>query len=189
MKKTSGQSTSLLLITLFILVFVLIFAFKVLVPTGKEYRETREKINVHTVELAQYQKLNDKTLAQLGTLQEKHRSVITAFGNSFNEERFAAQNKKFFQNLKVSKLSKLKDKQPFDLYEVNATSKINSPVVFYNFLDSLSKSDWIIGVNFPIHFQKEGELINSSFTMRVYTLNKDSNESNATVDESNTTEK
>ena len=178
--KISRQNIYLLLITLLLLIFVLLFAFSVLIPSGKEYRQMRATANKHAVELAQYQQLNDETLQSLKSLQEKHRSVITSFDNDFDKERFIAINKKFFQNLTLSKLTYVDEKNPFDLYEVNATSKIDSPVVFYNFLESLNKGDWIIGVNFPIHFQRDGELINSSFTMRVYSLNEDKNESNTT---------
>lgn len=184
--KMSRQNLYLLIITLFLLIFVLIFAFMVLIPAGKDYRQIRTITNKHSIELGQYQQLSDETFQSLKSLQEKHRSVITAFDNSFDKERFIAQNRRFFQNLQISKMSKLDEKLPFDLYEVNATSKIDSPVVFYNFLDSLNKGNWIIGVNFPIHFQRDGELINSSFTMRVYSLSADINESNMTS-EVNTT--
>jgi hypothetical protein len=64
----------------------------------------------------------------------------------------------------------------FTIYEVNTTSKINSPKVFYNFLDSINKSDWIIGVNFPINFKREADMIRSSFTMRVYTAELNSSQ-------------
>jgi hypothetical protein len=51
---------------------------------------------------------------------------------------------------------------------VNATSKITSPRSFYTFLEEVSKGEWIIRVNFPIHFERDGDKIRSSFTMRVY---------------------
>lgn len=178
--KLSRQNLYLLIITLFLLIFILLFAFSVLIPAGKDYRQARSVTNKHSIELSQYQQLSDETFQELKSLQEKHRNVITAFDNQFNQERFIAQNRRFFQNLQISKISKLDEKLPFDLYEVNATSKIDSPVVFYNFLDSLNKGNWIIGVNFPIHFKRDGELINSSFTMRVYNISDGRNESNVT---------
>lgn len=194
MKKASRQNIYLLFITLFLLVFVLAFSFFVLIPSGKEYRIVRSLTTKHAIELGQYERLNDETLNELKSLQTKNRNIIAAFDNTFDEKRFTDQNKRFFQNLKVTKILQLDSKAPFDLYEVNATSKIDSPVIFYNFLDSLNKSDWIIGVNFPIHFQRDGELINSSFTMRVYNLGDDTNvtkhiEKTTKTEENNTTKK
>jgi hypothetical protein len=185
--KMSRQSVYLLSITIFLLIFVFLFAFFVLIPSGQEYRLARNETNKHAAELSQFEQLNDDTHGQLKSLQEKHRSIINAFANTFNQAKFIAENKKYFQNLTVSKLTKVDRQTPFDLYEVNATSKIDSPVVFYNFLDSLNKSHWVIGVNFPIHFQKEGEFIVSSFTMRVYNLNDDINESKTAAKKENST--
>jgi hypothetical protein len=56
----------------------------------------------------------------------------------------------------------------FKVYEVNATTKITSPQTFYQFLEKINKSDWIIGVDFPIHFERDGDKIKSSFTMKVH---------------------
>ena len=187
--KMSRQSVYLLVITIFLLVFVLLFAFFILIPSGQEYRFSRSVTSKHENELSQYQQLNDDTLKQLQSLQTKHQNVIKAFENSFNQAKFTAKNRQYFQNLTLTKVKKVDRQSPFDLYEVNATSKINSPEVFYNFLDSLNKGDWIIGVNFPIHFQKEGEFIVASFTMRVYNINEDVNESNVTTKKEVTEEK
>ena len=174
--KMSRQSVYLLVITISLLIFVFLFAFFVLIPSGQEYRLQRSVTTKHEAELSQYQQLNDDTSKQLKALQAKHQNVIAAFDNHFDQARFTADNRKYFQNLTLSKVAKVDRQTPFDLYEVNATSKINSPEVFYNFLDSLNKGNWIIGVNFPIHFQKEGEFIIASFRMRVYNINEDVNE-------------
>lgn len=175
----SRQNIYLLVITLVLLLSVLLFAFIVLIPFGKKYREARSMTNKYSIELSQYQQLHDDTSHELKSLQEKHRVIINAFDNHFDTKRFISANKKFFQNLTLSKIEKTDRENPFDLYEVNTTSKIDSPTVFYGFLDSLNKGDWVIKVNFPIHFQRDGELINSSFTMRVYELNEDVNDSKA----------
>lgn len=181
--KMSRQTVYLLLITIFLLIFVLLFAFFVLIPSGQEYRVARSVANKHTAELSQYEQLHDDTLKELKSLQSKHKNVITAFENNFDKVKFTAENKKYFQNLTLTKIAKVDRQSPFDLYEVNATSKIDSPVVFYDFLDSLNRGSWVIGVNFPIHFQKDGEFIISSFTMRVYNLHEDEKENTPAKEE------
>ena len=65
------------------------------------------------------------------------------------------------------------DEGEFSIYDVKTSSEINSPKTFYDFLDALNKSDWIVQVNFPIHFKRDGELIKSSFTMKVYSAQKE----------------
>ncbi len=177
----SRQHIYLGIVSLFLLIFVLVFSFGVLIPEGKEYRVKRIELKKMSKELREYQNFHDETFETLKNLQSKNRRVITAFDSIFNPSRFEKQNKNYFSSLSVSELTLTGSEDGFALYEVNTTSQISSPSSFYNFLDSVNKSDWIIAVNFPIHFKRDGELIRSSFTMKVYANNK---ESNATASES-----
>ncbi len=154
---------------------MIIFSFGILIPKGKQYRESRQELRKENSELRKYQNFYDDTLTTLKDLQSKNRHIITAFDTAFNPDRFEKQHKAFFSSLRVSKIARSKDEEGFATYEVNTTSQISSPTNFYDFLDALNKSDWIIGVNFPIDFKRDGEMIKSSFTMKVYTNNKDKN--------------
>ncbi len=171
----SRHQIYILLLSLFLFLFVLAFSFGLLIPEGKEYRVKRMEMKKAEQEHDKYQNFNDKREARLKDLQNKNRNIIVAYDREFNAERFKKEHKKDFTSLSLSKLSRVKDKKEFAVYEVNTTSHISSPKNFYNFLESLNKGDWIIGVNFPIKFVRDGEMINSSFTMKVYSNNKDNN--------------
>ncbi len=164
----SRQNIYLLLLSVLLLLFVLLFSFLLLIPEGKEYREQRIALKKENRELRRYEDYHAETYERLKELQSDNRHIITAFATKFNPERFQKQQGKYFESLQLSKVVSAADKEDFSVYEVNTTSKINSPKSFYNFLESVNKSDWIIGVNFPIHFKREGELIRSSFTMKVF---------------------
>ena len=173
----SRQNIYLLALSLVLLIFVLLFSFLVLIPKGKEYREQRSELRKENLKLKRYEDFNSDTYELLKKLQSKNRHVITAFKNEFNPDRFEKKNKDYFSSLVISKKVYTKSKEDeFSVYEVNTTSHISSPKSFYNFLDSINKSDWIIKVNFPINFKREDDMIKSSFTMRVYKV-KDSNSS------------
>lgn len=163
------------LLSFILLIFVFLFSWGVLIPQGKEYRIKRIALKEELKEYRKYQNFHDETLEKLKDLQSKNRHIIEAFDNPFNPKRFEKQNKLYFSDFSISKISKAKNEEGFTLYEVNTTSKISSPTNFYDFLDAINKSDWIIGVNFPIKFKRDGELIRSSFTMKVYANNKESN--------------
>jgi len=171
----SRQHIYLLSISIFLFLFVLIFSFVVLIPQGKEYRKSRVDLKMERRELRKYQNFNDETQEELDKLQKKHRAIIIAFDTKFNSKRFQKQHKKFFSSLEIAKLVEGEKEEGFASYEVNTTSKINSPKSFYDFLDAINKSDWIIGVDFPIEFKRDDNLIKSTFTMRVYS-NSESNE-------------
>ncbi len=165
----SRQNIYLLALSTFLLIFVLLFSFLVLIPKGKEYREQRNELRKENREFNKYENFDADTFTLLKKLQSDNRHIITAFKTDFNADRFEKQNKNYFTSLVISKkvfVDKVEDE--FSVYEVNTTSHISSPKSFYDFLDSINKSDWIIKVNFPINFKRDGDMILSSFTMRVY---------------------
>lgn len=171
------QSIYLLAISIILLVFVLFFSFSVLIPKGKEYRIKRVELQKMNLELRQLENFSNETMSMLKKLQSDHRHIIAAYEASFNPDRFLQLYGGFFSSLKLSKRAKLESEDGFNVYEVNTTSQISSPKSFYDFLDAVNKSDWIIGVNFPINFKRDGEIISSTFTMKVYANKKDLNSS------------
>lgn len=175
MNDFSRQNIYLTVLCLFLLIFVFVFSFAVLIPEGKEYRTKKGELKKENIELKQLSDFSIEKEMILQKLQSDNLHVINAFDNEFSAERFEKQHKNFFNSLSVSKKSKAEDEDGFSVYEVNTTSKISSPKSFYDFLDAVNKSDWIIGVNFPINFKRDGEIISSTFTMRVYSNSKDTN--------------
>lgn len=170
------QTLIMVLLSLVLLFGVVLFSFLLLIPKGKEYRSLRleSKKELQALELAQrrYDQANDK----LKELQTRHNHIITAFDTPFNPEQFTQINKKEFQDLYLTEITEQEGNGTFKVYEVNATSKITSPESFYHFLENVNKSSWIIGVNFPIHFERDGDQIRSSFTMKVHNAPKDGKE-------------
>ncbi|MDD2828259.1 MAG: hypothetical protein PHW18_01650 [Sulfuricurvum sp.] len=160
----------LILLSFVLLVGVLVFSFFFLIPKGKEYRTLRLENKKEEKMLIASREHYDSVHEKLLKLQESHKKTIKGFKSSFDPVKFTRHYKKEFQDLYVSEINMADQNGSFKIYEVNATAKISSPQTFYNFLDKVNKSDWIIGVDFPIHFEREGDLIKSSFTMKVHHL-------------------
>jgi len=178
----SRQYIYLLAILLLLLVFVLLFSFTVLIPKGKEYREDRIEYKKASREFRRYQNFHSEVQEKLKGIQAENRHIITAFDATFNKERFEKQHRDYFSSLTLSRLSNTALEDEFISYEVNTTSEISSPKSFYDFLDAVNKSDWIIAVEFPINFKRDGEMIKSSFTMKVYAVHKESNATKRVVE-------
>ncbi|OHD93331.1 MAG: hypothetical protein A2019_03400 [Sulfurimonas sp. GWF2_37_8] len=170
--KISRQSIYLITLSTILLLFVVLFSFLVLIPEGKKYREHRVELQKENKELTKYQNFHDETLEVYKQLQADNRHVIEALKSPFNIERFEKLHKEHFQTLIIAQKEKMADEETFSVYEVKTTSHIHSPQSFYDFLDAINKSEWVIGINFPIHFVRDGDLIKSSFTMRVYAAEK-----------------
>lgn len=162
------QTLFVVILSLFLLIGVIAFSFLLLIPKGKEYRSLRleSKKEFQRLELAQNR--FDNTNNRLKDLQAQNRHTIGAFEKTFDPGRFERLYKKEFTDLYLTEVTTKDSNGTFRVYEVNATSKITSPQSFYNFLDNINKSEWVIGVNFPIHFERDGDEIRSSFTMKVH---------------------
>ncbi len=165
-------SLYLIVASLVLFIFVLLFAFIVLIPQGKDYRKERIEVKKAEKELRKYQDFHDQTVEDLQAIQKNNRNTIVAFDTVFNQEHFEKQYKSYFSSLHLSKLQNGVKDDEFVSYEVNTTSQISSPKSFYDFIEALDKADWIVGVNFPIAFKRDGELIKSSFTMKIYYADK-----------------
>ena len=178
----SRQHIYLLSILTFLLVFVLLFSFALLIPEGKEYRKNRVEFKKESKELRRYQNFHNEVQERLKELQSENRNIITAFDATFDPYRFQKQHRDYFSALTISALSKVSDDDEFITYEVNTTSEISSPKSFYEFLDAVNKSDWIISVEFPINFKRDSEMIKSSFKMKVYYADNDRNSTKKVVE-------
>lgn len=171
----SRQNIYLLALSVLLFIFVLIFAFALLIPEGKEYRNKRADLKKESVELRKYEDFRDEVLERLTELKSKNKNIITAFDQDFNISRFEKIHKAYFNSLSISPKTQMEDEEEFSVYEVNTISDINSPQSFYEFLDAVNKTDWIIAINFPITFKRDDKTLKSSFTMRVYGISKDTN--------------
>ncbi len=168
------QTIFLLGLSTFLLLFVFIFSFGVLIPKGKEYRIQNTEQKKEKKDLRAYQAFNDEKIANINLLRENNKVIISAFDNEFNPIKFKKEYKEYFSRLDISEQITVTAKDEFEIYEVNTTSEINSPKSFYNFLESINKSAWIIKIDFPINFKRYNENITSSFTMKVHKIKKKS---------------
>lgn len=162
------QTLFVVILSLLLLIGVSAFSFFFLIPKGKEYRSLRLDSKKEFQEFELTQNRFDNMKNRLDDLKKQHKHTIGAFDKVFDPGRFERLYKKEFTDLYLTEMTSTEANGSFKVYEVNATSKITSPTSFYEFLENINKSEWVIGVNFPIHFERDGDKIRSSFTMKVH---------------------
>jgi hypothetical protein len=166
----SRKTFHLLLLSLVLIAMIVLFSFVFLIPKGKEYRTLRMENKKEVLALAVSNEEKKRLQSRLEGLESKNDKALKAFNRPFNPYKFVKKYDNELQDLFVTEKSLHDQNGSFKVYEVNVTSKIDSPEIFYRFLDNVSRGDWVIGIDFPIHFERSGELIKSSFTMRVHHL-------------------
>ncbi|MFA6189157.1 MAG: hypothetical protein WC680_07745 [Sulfuricurvum sp.] len=167
-QRTNHRTLYLVLISLLLLVGIIVFSTLFLIPKGKEYRILRLESKKEQQLISRAQEQYDTVNQKLKRLKHEHEHTIKAFATPFDPKKFTKDNHQDFQDLYLTEIEVADHNSSFKVYEVNATTKISSPQVFYQFLEKINKSDWIIGVNFPIYFERDENKIKSSFTMRVH---------------------
>ena len=162
------QTLFVVILSLLLLIGVVTFSVFFLIPKGKEYRTLRLESKKEFQQFELTQNRYDNTHNRLEDLKKQHKHTIGAFDKMFDPGRFERLYKKEFTDLYLTEVTATDANGTFKVYEVNATTKITSPQSFYSFLENINKSEWVIGVNFPIHFERDGDQIRSSFTMKVH---------------------
>jgi len=164
----NNRTFYLIILSMVLLVSIILFSFFVLIPKGKEYRSLRLENKKEQRAMDSAREDYDETQMKYEKLTEKNKEIIKAYANVFNPEKFTRLNRSQLQDLYLTELQVTDQNKSFKVYEVNATTKITSPEVFYQFLEKVNHSGWIIGIHFPVHFERDKDLIKLSFTMKVH---------------------
>lgn len=158
------------LATAFVLLsIVLLFAFFVLTPRLKSYRNLAMQHVQQSSELSTVQLRYDRLYERLRSLQSTNKELLRAYEQRFDVERFIEENGSYFSSLEIKQVSPAVSKGAFVHYEISALSHMGSPKNFYDFLESLKSSGWVAGVYEPVVFEREGEQIRSTFRIKVFT--------------------
>lgn len=164
----SRQMVYMLSASLILLLFVLLFSFIFLIPAGKQYREDRIEYRKSSLELNEVQSFYEGKLSNYKELQSKNMHIVNAFDNSFDKKRFVKQNSTFFNSISLGNVIENSSDKFVEVYEVNATSSVSSPINFYEFVETLNKGEIIAELNFPVNMKREGDFIRTDFKMKVY---------------------
>jgi len=162
----------LILLSLLLMVSIVAFSTFVLIPKGKEYRTLRLENKKEQTVLDTTREHYDVTEEKLKKLEDKNKETIKAYRTVFDPEKFMRLNRVQLQDLFLTEVHLADQNKSFRVYEVNATTKITSPEVFYEFLEKVNHSGWIVGVHFPVHFERDKDLIKLSFTMKVHHMSE-----------------
>lgn len=162
------QYLYLLIVSVLLFGLLLWFSIDSIIPLGKEYRKQKLAMQSVSNRVEKLSLTQNSIQNSYNKFSKKHQAVLAAFDNSFNAGKFIKINKQYLKKITLTKLQKDKQLDTFDTYKVDAVSKIDSPENFYKFLHKINHEGWIIKVEFPIHFQRDHNLIDLDFTMRVY---------------------
>ena len=159
----------LLMWVLLYLVTIFVLMFAAVVPAVKDYKAIRKEYLAQKRHLEEVRERHDTVFERLKTVQARHRKVIEAFENRWNEKDFLRRAKGYFERLTLQPVETNASEGRYRIYEINARTGMKSPGSFYRFLDALPGMPYVIAADFPIAFRSVGgESIEGVFRIKVY---------------------
>lgn len=162
-----------LLIFLVIFIFITLLLISILIlPNIKKYRVARGEYNQARVHKVRVQNVLKERENELKKLRLDNWKIFAAFKHNFSKEEFLTFAKQFFDNVTLKNVKQSPYTKEYDLYELNVTSSLKTPIKFYKFLDGLNHYSNIVQADFPIDLKANGNVIYSSFEIKVYKKHK-----------------
>ncbi len=142
--------TKTLLFILLSLVLTLMIASMMIVPDIQKLKITKIHTDRSLKMLKGTREYYDKLSEENSRLQEKNRKVIEALRVSFKKERMQQFGEEKLGQLDIQSSNLVPHDQNFIRYELNATTRITSPVRLYEFIDALNGYGNLAEMSFPI---------------------------------------
>jgi len=162
----SDESIFLLALSTFLLILILLFSFLILVPKMQNYRTQDIKLQEITSTLNTYKKIKQQLSLSLEKSKITNQHLLAALKQDFDIEVFYNKYKNYFKTMQICKEKSPKE---YDLYDINTILDKSSYKIFYNFIDSINKSKWIIKIDTPIRLKRDTKNdIDISFSIKVY---------------------
>jgi len=162
----SDESIFLLAISTFLLILILLFSFLILVPKMQNYRIQNIKLQEIASKLNTYKKTKQQLSLSLEKSKTTNQHLLAALKQDFDIDVFYKKYKNYFKTIQICKQKSL---EGYDIYDISATIDKSSYKSFYNFMDSINKSGWVIKIDTPIRLKRDAKNnIDILFSIRVY---------------------
>ena len=160
------RSVKLLLwISVFLIVIFTLSAL-LIIPSINKLKVANEVLSSSNYKYQQNYAKNENIERQLNDYLSENKINLTKIHNEFNIEKFKNHCKTFFENVELDKSLDFSDE--YVSYQLSVSTKITSPSIFYDFIDSLENFPNIIRVHFPIVLKSDKNLIKAQFNIQVY---------------------
>ncbi|WP_267523155.1 hypothetical protein [Campylobacter sp. MG1] len=153
----------LLLWSILSITSIFILCFTLIIPVSNNYIN----YNYELKSLLINKKNNKNELKILNDEINKQKNDLNLnkIKNSFNIDKLKTYCEQFFNNIDIKQIKTNKD---YDIYQLNMNTKVNSPKMFYNFIDKLNSVDNIIKIHLPIIMESNKETIKIKFNILIY---------------------
>jgi len=160
-----------LFFTFYIILTLFIIAF-VIAPSIKLFKKTKDNYFLTKSQFDTTEQHYKKVLKKIDILKNKNKTILEKLKRNFDENNFRLFAKNYMDIIAIKKLKPTPYNKDFTKEPFLITAKIKSPKNFYDLIDNVKNYKNLIRVYFPIDFEKEKEDIKLTFKIEVYKKRK-----------------
>lgn len=159
--------TKLLLWIIVFVISIFILSFNWIIPVTNKYISAKNNLdsinkNLKNIE-NNYYRLNN----EIEKLISDNNENLDKFKNEFDIKELHKYCLSFFENVEIKQTNINKD---YISYQINVSTKIKTPSIFYKFIERLNEFNHIIKIHFPIIMKADENMIKAQFNILVYKI-------------------
>jgi hypothetical protein len=163
--------TKTLLFILLSLVLTLMIASMMIIPDIQQLKISKIHTERSLKMLKDTRGYYDQLSEENSQLQEKNRKVIEALQVAFKKERMQQFGEEKMGRFDIQGSKLVPHDQNFIRYELNATTRIDSPVRLYDFINALNGYESLAEMDFPIVIDADKEYnLDMKLRLNIYEL-------------------
>ncbi len=170
-KSSSGGTVKFLIYILIFLILMLAFAFLFIIPEITKYKNAKVDYVMNSKKYTILQEDEKELSKRLNLIKEENRKIIETFSQEFNKEKFINYAKKYFDEVKLTKMDSDTNNSALKTYKFSANLKAQNPKKFYNFVKELQAYKGVVKINFPITITSQNSYLEIKFNLSAYSMN------------------
>lgn len=156
---------------IFFIIILLLFAYLVR-PTLMELKSKNIELRKEEFLLRQIEAESQRVSESRKKFMMDNKAILNAFENRFNEDEFLQSAKKFALSATIAPTKEIDQNSSIRQREYLVQIKVDTPVKFFDLLDYLSGSGYVLKSDFPIKFGSDEGVISVEFMLKQFYLAK-----------------
>jgi hypothetical protein len=167
-----GVNTTIkfLIYLLVFLIVVLAFVFLFVIPGIKGYKSAKSEYSFNSQKHDNLLIEQKELSSQLELVKNKNKNIINRFAKEFDINEFEIFSKKYFDDVKLTKINSDSNSTALKIYQFSAQIKAQNPKQFYNFIKDLDTYEGLAKINFPINISSQNSTLKIDFHMSIYSM-------------------
>jgi regulator of protease activity HflC (stomatin/prohibitin superfamily) len=170
-EKEEIDITKTLLFIFLTLIITLVIASQMIIPNIQKLKVAKIYTTRSLTMLKDTRGYHEQVSQENKQLQEKNRKTIEALATPLKENRLFNFSEEKFGNFEIDNKRVVPYDENFIRHELNVSARINTPELFYQYVDAMNSYESLVAVDFPITIESKKDFsLNLRYHLNIYEL-------------------